>query len=259
MRHERALRHLSEYIDGTLRGESARRVEAHLSECNACQAELAALRRTTELLRGLRGTEDAPDLAPAVIARIRAGEADPSALARLRAAAGRIISGTWVAPLATAAVALAVLAVVPRVEIEVSIPGLSPAQPGAQVARAPTPPRQPAPALATRRVNEPRLPSASLPVPAPALSVDCWEQPSFDACQEQRRLIMELALRDTPAFLEQVEAVPSPQRERWIGEMSRFAAEDGSASTVAQQLRASDDPRAWQMAPRFEEATFDRR
>jgi hypothetical protein len=70
---------------------------------------------------------------------------------------------------------------------------------------------------------------------------------------------MELALRDTRAFLERVEAVPSAQRERWIGDLSRFAAEVGSASTVAEQLRASDDPRAWQMATRFEAAAFDGR
>ena len=60
-------------------------------------------------------------------------------------------------------------------------------------------------------------------------------------------------------FLERVEAVPSTQRERWIGELSRYAAEAGSASSVAQRLRASDDPRAWQMATAFESQTFDGR
>ncbi|MEN8161720.1 MAG: Druantia anti-phage system protein DruA, partial [Myxococcota bacterium] len=48
-------------------------------------------------------------------------------------------------------------------------------------------------------------------------------------------------------------------RERWIGELSRFAAEAGSAPSVAERLRASDDPRAWQMAPRFEPAPLDGR
>ena len=68
---------------------------------------------------------------------------------------------------------------------------------------------------------------------------------------------MELALRDTRAFLERVEAVPSTQRERWIGELSRFAAESGSATSVAERLRATDDPRAWQMATHFDVASFD--
>lgn len=259
MRHERAARHLSEYLDGTLRGGSAKRVERHLAACSGCQTELAELRRTTELLHSLRGADDAPDLSAAVLERIRAGEADPSALERLRSAAARFFSGAWGAPLATAAVGLAVLAIVPRVEIEVSIPGVARHEVAKPVARAPASQRPPAPALAARRVHEPLLPSVPAPGRPPSASVDCWEQPSFEACQEQRRFFMELALHDTPAFLERVEAVPSTQRERWLGELSRFAAEAGSATSVAQRLRASDDPRAWQMAPRFEAATFDGR
>jgi hypothetical protein len=244
---------LSEYLDGTLRGRSAKRVETHLAACGRCQQELAELRRTTELLSRLRGGEAAPDLSPAILERIRAGEGDASVVDRLRAAASRIWSGAWGAPLATAAVGLVVLAILPRIEIEVSIPGgVAAPELAKPVARAPAPPRAPAPALAARRVQEllrPNLPEAGR---APSVSVDCWERPSFEACQEQRRFFMELALRDTPAFLERVEAVPSTQRERWIGELSRFAAEAGSATSVAERLRASSDPRAWQMATRFE-------
>ena len=77
--------------------------------------------------------------------------------------------------------------------------------------------------------------------------------------QEQRRFLMELALRDTRAFLERIDAVPSTQRERWIGELSRYAAEAGSASTVAQRLRASGDPRARQIATSFESQSFGER
>ena len=258
MRHERVARHMSEYLDGTLQGREARRVEAHLSACLACQTSLAELRRTTELLRSLRAGDESPDLTAAVLARIYAGEADPSALERLRSAAARFFSGGWGAPLATAAVGLAVLAILPRIEIEVSIPGAA-ERVSPPVAEAPARERPPAPALAARRVNESLLPNVTAPSRPPSEALDCWEQPSFEACQEQRRFFMELALRDTRAFLERVEAVPSPQRERWIGELSRFAAEAGSATSVAQSLRASDDPRAWQMATRFEAATFDGR
>jgi len=248
---------LSEYLDGTLPARRARQVESHLAACSRCRQALGELRRTTELLWSLRGAEDAPDLSAAVLARIRAGEADPSLAERLRAAAARVWSGAWGAPLATVAVGLAVLAILPRIEIEVSVPGVA-APPelerAAPVARAP----RPAPALEARRVRQPLRPSVPEPWRAPSVSVDCWEQPSFEACQERRRSL-ELALSDTPAFLERVEALPSTQRERWIGELSRFAAETGSATSVAERLRASDDPRAWQMAPRFESTTFDGR
>jgi hypothetical protein len=70
---------------------------------------------------------------------------------------------------------------------------------------------------------------------------------------------MDLAMRDTHAFLTQLEAVPGTARERWLRGLSRFAAEAGSATLVAERLRASDDPRAWQVASRFESAGFDRR
>jgi hypothetical protein len=257
--HERAALSLSEYLDGTLRGRHARRVETHLTGCVDCQRTLAELRRTSELLRSLRGGEDAPDLSAAILARVRAGEAEPSALERLRSAAARFLGGAWGAPLATVAVGIAVLAIVPRIEIEVSVPGIARPEAARPVARAPAPQRPPAPALATRRVHEPLLPNVPAPGRAPSAAGDCWERPSFEACQEQRRVFMELALRDTRAFLERVEAVPSTQRERWIGELSRYAAEAGSAGSVAQRLRASDDPRARQMATHFESQSFEGR
>jgi len=257
MRHERTARRLSEYLDGTLPGRDVKRVEAHLSGCAACRNDLAELRRTAELLRGLRGGVDSPDLASSVLARVRAGEAEPSILERLRAATGRFFTGSFGAPLATAALGLAVLALVPRIEIEVRIPGGS--EPAKPQARAPVHPRTPGPALAARRVNESVLRDASPPERSSSMSPPCWEQPSFEACQEQRAFFMELALRDTRAFLERVEAVPSTQRERWIGELSRFAAESGSATSVAERLRETDDPRAWQMATQFDVASFDGR
>jgi len=152
MRHAGALRRLSEYLDGTLPSRDGKRVEAHLAGCVACRKELAELRRTTELLRGLRHGEDAPDLTAAVLERIRSGEGDPSASDRVRAAAVRFLSGAWGAPLATAAVGLAVLAIVPRVEIEVSIPGGAAREVVVPVARAPAPQRRaPPPAARDRR------------------------------------------------------------------------------------------------------------
>jgi hypothetical protein len=259
LRHERTARRLSEYLDGTLSGRDGARVEAHLASCLECRNDLAELRRTSELLRGLRAGVESPDLAASILERIRAGEAEPTLLERLRASAGRFFSGAWGAPLATAAVGLAVLVLVPRIEIEVSIPGGSERNIAAPIARAPTPRRAPVAALAARRVNESPLRETAAAARRLSGSSPCWEQPSFEACQEQREFFMDLALRDTRAFVERVEAVPSTQRERWIGELSRFAAESGSATSVAERLRATDDPRAWQMATHFDVASFDGR
>jgi len=257
MRHERVARRLSQYLDGTLPGRDLERVEAHLSECGECRTQLMELRRTAQLLRSLRGATEPADLAAAVLARIRAGEAEPSFGERLRASLGRFFAGSFGAPLATAAVGLAVLTLLPKVEIEISLPGGA-AEVAKRVARAPAYPHPPLTSLAAaRRVNESPLPDRT--ERAAPLSPPCWEQPSFEACQEQSELFMELALQDTRAFVERVEAVPSTQRERWIGELSRLAAESGAASSVAERLRETDDPRAWQMATHFDVASFDGR
>lgn len=44
---------LNAYLDGELHGSRLYRVEAHLSACQACQAELAALKRLSGLLHGI--------------------------------------------------------------------------------------------------------------------------------------------------------------------------------------------------------------
>jgi len=279
VRHARAERLLSEYLDGALSIRRVRGVEAHLLACEACRAELVALRRTRSLLRELRGVEDAPDLAAQVLARIESGEAAVSPLERLRAGIAEWFTRPWMAPLATAAVGLVLLALVPPIEVEVRIPGIATLQPERQTesapsARAPMPlasqrVSRPAFASASRRVSEPALPLASrrlpemlvapsldLPQRLPIASFDCMEHPYFEGCQEQVRALMNLALHDTPEFLTRLEGVSPSARERWIGELSDRAARDGSARSMAERLRESDDPRAWQLAPRFEAAAF---
>ena len=58
-RHARVRSLLSSYIDGEASASEARRVEAHLSGCDECSAELESLRATTMLL-GRLPSLDAP-------------------------------------------------------------------------------------------------------------------------------------------------------------------------------------------------------
>jgi Putative zinc-finger len=259
VRHEHAARLLSEYLDGSLSAREASRLEAHLLGCISCRHALGGLRRTAELLRGLRGGVDAPDLADAVLGRIRAGEAEPSVLDRLRAGVSRFLSGPLGAPFATAAVGLALLAVLPRIEVEVSLPGRG----GSEAAIADAAPRlapraeRPRPMsspLLARRVNESvsREPSRlALPSPMP---FPCLEAASLEACRDQHAFLTELARENVWAFMAEVEEVPEPLREDFLAGISRFAAQSGAAPDVAAQLRATGDPRAQRMAIRFEEA-----
>lgn len=256
MRHERVAERLSDYLDGSLSPRDASRVEMHLLGCERCRQTLAELGRTIDLLRGLRGGVEAPDLAGAVMARIRAGEAQPSVFDRMRAGVARFIAGPLGAPLATATVGLALLALLPRIEVEVSIPGRTPS-----LAR--TPASAPAAEVATRRAPQPveRSRAANPPLltrrVGESLSSDpfaCEQSPSPQACRDHHASMTRLARQNPLAFMARVEAVPEPRRDDWLNELSRFAAESGAASEVAAQLRATGDPDALRMATHFERA-----
>lgn len=255
MRHERVTQLLSDFLDGSLSTRETSRVEAHLLGCVECRQALGELRRMTELLRDLRGSIDAPDLTDAVLCRIRAGEAEPSVLDRLRAGLSRFLSGPLGAPLATAGVGLALLAVLPRIEVEVSIPGrlrsdasiaeLAP-RPAPRVAERPRVTNAP---LLARRVNESLSEEPSRFVP-----YQCFEDASFEACRDHHALMTKLAMENALAFMARVQQIPAPRREEWLGQVSRYAAESGDAPDVAAHLRATGDPLAQRVALRFEEA-----
>jgi len=251
VRHERVAALLSDYLDGSLSARDASRVELHLLGCGGCRQTLAELKRTVDLLHGLRGDYEAPDLASVVMTRIRAGEAEPSMLDRMRAGVSRFLAGPLGAPLTTAAAGLALLAVLPRIEVEVSIPGRAVPEPpaAAPVAARRAPPsadrlHAASPPLLTRRVAE-------------SLSRDpfaCLEAASPQACRDHHASMTRLAMENVWAFMARVEAVPEPRRDDWLNELSRFAAESGAASDVAARLRATGDPLAQRMAAHFEEA-----
>ena len=70
---------LSEYLDGVLKADRARALEAHLEGCSRCRDELASLAQGTHLLRSLpvvaapRSFVLRPDVAPAARALPRKG------------------------------------------------------------------------------------------------------------------------------------------------------------------------------------------
>ncbi|MEP6893829.1 MAG: zf-HC2 domain-containing protein [Gaiellaceae bacterium] len=65
--------HLSEQLDGELRGLRRFRIDRHLARCELCQAVLRSLIRTLEELRLLGKIQPtpAPSVVPTVMVRIR--------------------------------------------------------------------------------------------------------------------------------------------------------------------------------------------
>ena len=256
MMHRRAKCLLDDFVGGALSPREASRIEDHVAVCADCRRTLGELRKTVELLHGLRGGLDSPDIADTVVARVRRGEADASAWERSWARASRFLAGPLGAPLATAAVGMLLFAVLPRIEVEISIPGR--AGPAAALADSPRPgaasPSQArtasAPLLA-RRVNESlsREPSR-LPR---SMSFNCFESSSLEPCRDQHAFMTQLARDNIWAFLAEIERVPEPRRDVWLSGLSRYAADSGDAADVAARLRATGDPQAQRLAVRFEE------
>jgi len=249
-----------------------------------------------ELLRELPEVEAPEDLASRVLARIGAGEGRAGAWARLGGRLAALADSAWVAPAVTAAAAILVLVLVQSVEIEISIPGaalgrvpgvglvashreVAPAPSGLEGSSGPAGREQ----LAAQEAGLPAAPgrgafapsAAVLTVATEAPLSRAEEAPPLDAqeraaclepghghtavCSRLHSWMVGLALRDTPAFFEELDAMPGASREQWLSQLSQFAADSGSALRLAQQLRSVRDPRASSVAVLFERSAAAQR
>ncbi|MBW2267621.1 MAG: hypothetical protein JRH16_03515 [Deltaproteobacteria bacterium] len=105
MNSSRARARLNAYLEDDLSSSERAGVEAALEVSPELRQELAELRATVELLRSLPRPEAPPALAELVMARVRAGEAEPATLRRWFAG---WLELRFAVPVAAAAVALAV-------------------------------------------------------------------------------------------------------------------------------------------------------
>jgi hypothetical protein len=236
MTHHRLRTRLGPYLEGELSGAARRRLEAHIEGCAACREELAALGRTVALLRGLPAESPPPGLAERIVARVQ--EAPRGGLGGWLERHGSLVGAA--VPLAAGLVVA--VALLPRLEVTVRLgPGLRAPGPAATETARPAPP--PAPPL--------RVAGATAsPLPPRAACVD--ERAATPACAGWHAWMLGLAMREPSVFVAEVEGLPSEQKERWIRDLSSFAADAGAASLLATELRASGDPRAARLAPRFE-------
>jgi anti-sigma factor RsiW len=106
VKHARAQRLLSAYLERDLGDAERAGVEAHAAACGVCRADLEGLRRAVALLRRLPTPEPPPYLASRVLARIRDGEARPAGWRRWLA---NLAAPMVAAPLAALAAAAAVV------------------------------------------------------------------------------------------------------------------------------------------------------
>jgi hypothetical protein len=82
MNHGEVKDRLGPYLEGELPLQQRALVDAHLDACDPCAEELRELRATIDLLQRLPDEAPPEGLADRVLARVRAGEADPTLLGR---------------------------------------------------------------------------------------------------------------------------------------------------------------------------------
>jgi hypothetical protein len=165
---------LNDYVDRLLPGQVRAEVAAHLPECPACHEEVRELEATVALLRRLPDPEPPPGLAESVMARVRAGEAEPASWLR---SLGQIFQPALTVTATAAVAGLTVFAVArdpglspdsavaPIQLAQETAPATPPASP-TQVARV-TPPAAPVPSSDLRlqpRTARPAAPDSSLQV-----------------------------------------------------------------------------------------------
>jgi hypothetical protein len=263
MNHEELRERLSAYLEGDLDADERARIERHLSGCPDCRREYRELRHTVDLLHALPAPDPPPDLADRVIARLRAGEGRPGPMARFRTRLSRVAEAPWGAPVAAAAFGLGALVIVRGADLSLEIPGWthSEAAPRIETA-AETPERLPArPAPASRRVGASAEPRPA-EVVSPMLACLRAGGPTRrqvgpgDPCEHWDSWMVGLGMRDAPAFVIEVEAVPARDRERVLGRIRDLATRSGSAPLLAGTLRSAGDPRAAKLANRIERTGF---
>ncbi len=82
MNHGEVKDRLGPYLEGELPLQQRALVDAHLDTCDPCAEELRELRATIDLLQRLPDESPPEGLVDRVLARVRAGEADPTLLVR---------------------------------------------------------------------------------------------------------------------------------------------------------------------------------
>jgi len=260
MDHEELREQLSAYLEADLDPSERARIQEHLAGCPDCRREYRELRHTVDLLRGLPAPDSPPDLADRVIARLRAGEGRPGLASRWQAWIEGVAGVSWSTPLAAVAVALAALVIVRGLDVSLEIPGWthSDAVPRVEIAV-----ENPAELSARARSSLRRAAEAS-PAEAVGPLLTCLraggparpEVGRGDPCEHWDSWMVGLGMRDAPAFVVEVEAVPAPARERVLGRIGDFAVRSGSAPILASTLRSAGDPRAAKLANRIERTSI---
>jgi hypothetical protein len=243
MKHGEVRDRLGSYLEGDLPLQQRALVDAHLDSCLNCAQELKELRGTIGLLRGLPDVPPPVGLSARVMARIQAGEAQPTFGVRALDGLDLLLHPRPLA-LVAAAGAAALLLWAPGWLGEQSdhaprstLPA-SPSDPSAQalanrvapldrwLAQTPFVHRP----LGSSAAEEETEVAAALPPVGPALGA---LEPPVDE-----------VLRDPSGFLDALSLLPGADRDEEVSALAEEADREGRTEEIVETLRTTGDHRA---------------
>jgi len=245
---------LGPYLEGDLPLQQRALVDAHLDVCPSCAEELKELRGTIGLLRSLPEIVPPSGLASGVIARIQAGEAQPTFWGRVLDGLETLLPSRPVALVVVSAGVLVLALIAPRwlagrSELPLATaPSQAASYDASELALRLAPLNVwTAQALLVHRPMGSSVPSEESATPV-ADARDSWPvEPELGADPE-----MERALRDPIGFVEGLSVVSLAERDRELSALFEQASRAGRVDEVVQSLRATGDRRAEEIAQGFE-------
>ena len=236
------------YLEGDLPLQQRALVDAHLDACPSCAEELRELRGTIGLLRSLPDVEPPLALATSVIARIRAGEAQPTLGVRLLDGLDMLLRSR---PLALGAVGVGVIG------LALLAPDWLAGPSKARQATVLSASTSSASELAlARRLAPPDIWMAQAPfVRRPVGSSAADEEPATSTALGAELLPLgpeltardpqiEAVLHDPRGFLDELSQMPLAERDAELSRLLEEAIRAGRTGEIVQTLRTTGDRRA---------------
>ena len=253
MKHGEVRDRLGRYLEGDLGLQQRALVDAHLDACPNCAAELNELRGTIGLLRSIPDVDPPVGLSHRVMARVQAGEAQPTLRVRLVDGLDLLLRSRPFA-LAAAAGAVTLALWTPgwlRHEGKPEPAALSPTA-SAEAERALANRVAPldlwlAQAPFVRRplgASAPDEESAVSDAPAPPAVA-----PELSPAESE---VVDQVLHDPSAFLDELGLLPTPDRDQELAELLDEAVRAGRTAEIVRTLRTTGDPRADAIVDRLE-------
>lgn len=257
MKHAEVRDRLGPYLEGDLPLQQRALVDAHLDACTSCAEELRELRGTIGLLRSLPEVESPSGLATRVMARVRAGEAQPTLRVRLLDELDLLLRSRALVLTAAGAGAIGLALLVPDL---VANPAKAPHATGfaASTSDAPEPAevrRLPPPIdlwiAQAPFVRRPLGSSVPGEEPAPPGGLGTELLPVGPELAEREPQIDEI-LRDPRGFLDDISFLSQAERDAQISGLLDEVIRAGRTAEIVQTLRTTDDRRADPVLERLE-------